>query len=379
MAALFHPRKDSWPGHFSAHIGTLIPHGVEIRGLTPVGRATIRVLGLNEEMRQMVRYELWLEGSYTCGEVRKRAESIMTSWLARERALQRRMPVGAAALVAIWASVGIGLMTPQQTHAQSHVESSAAVAAAPAFEVASVKPSSPQARGIRMRHDPGMVDIRNFTLCDILAEAYNIDNQLISGPSWLSYERYDIVAKIPKGVPESQIPTMLQGLLKERFKLKVHRETKQTESYVLTVGQGGPKLEPAEDAPAASPNDSHATIAQGNASSSPSPPAEGFHLLDDLRPGELGFKAAGVTMAKLSDLLKAYVHSPVVDGTGLKGRYNLTFKFNTSREPEESGRPDYVPPSLLAAIGRLGLKLEARKVPLDHLVVDHVERIPIGN
>ncbi len=65
MTALFHPREDSWPGHFSAHIGTLIPHGVEIRGLTPVGRATIRVLGLNDEMRQMVRYELWLEGLYT--------------------------------------------------------------------------------------------------------------------------------------------------------------------------------------------------------------------------------------------------------------------------------------------------------------------------
>ena len=65
MAALFHPRKDSWPEHFSAHIGTLMPLGVEIRGLTPVGRATVRVLGLNEEMRQMIRYELWLEGLYT--------------------------------------------------------------------------------------------------------------------------------------------------------------------------------------------------------------------------------------------------------------------------------------------------------------------------
>lgn len=51
--------------YISVHIGTLIPLGVEIRGLTPVGRATVRVLGLNEEMRQMVRYELWLEGLYS--------------------------------------------------------------------------------------------------------------------------------------------------------------------------------------------------------------------------------------------------------------------------------------------------------------------------
>ena len=65
MTALFHPRKHAWPEHFFAHVGTLIPLGVEIRGLTPVGRATVRVLGLNEEMRQMVRYELWLEGLYS--------------------------------------------------------------------------------------------------------------------------------------------------------------------------------------------------------------------------------------------------------------------------------------------------------------------------
>ena len=65
ITALFHPRKDEWQEHFTVHVGTLIPLGVEIRGLTPVGRATVRVLGLNEEMRQMVRYELWLEGLYT--------------------------------------------------------------------------------------------------------------------------------------------------------------------------------------------------------------------------------------------------------------------------------------------------------------------------
>ena len=65
MAALFHPRRDAWAEHFSAQIGTLIPLGVEIRGLTAVGRATVQVLGLNEEMRQMVRYELWQEGLYT--------------------------------------------------------------------------------------------------------------------------------------------------------------------------------------------------------------------------------------------------------------------------------------------------------------------------
>jgi len=64
VVALYHPRKDEWIEQFSALVGTLIPLGVEIRGLTPVGRATVQVLGLNEEMRQMIRYELWLERLY---------------------------------------------------------------------------------------------------------------------------------------------------------------------------------------------------------------------------------------------------------------------------------------------------------------------------
>ena len=67
VTELFHPREHPWLEHFSAHVATLIPLGIEIRGLTPVGRATVQVLALNEEMRQMVRYELWLEGLYIIG------------------------------------------------------------------------------------------------------------------------------------------------------------------------------------------------------------------------------------------------------------------------------------------------------------------------
>jgi hypothetical protein len=64
VAALFNPRKDEWDNHFSPAIGALIPLGIAIQGLTPVGRATVQVLGLNDEMRQLIRYELWVEGLY---------------------------------------------------------------------------------------------------------------------------------------------------------------------------------------------------------------------------------------------------------------------------------------------------------------------------
>jgi HNH endonuclease len=64
VSALFNPRKDEWDEHFPAVNGALIPLGVAIRGLTPIGRATVQVLGLNDEMRQLIRHELWIEGSY---------------------------------------------------------------------------------------------------------------------------------------------------------------------------------------------------------------------------------------------------------------------------------------------------------------------------
>ena len=62
VTLLFHPRKDNWADHFAVGIETLLSLGIEIRGLTPTGRATVQVLGMNEEMRQMLRFELWREG-----------------------------------------------------------------------------------------------------------------------------------------------------------------------------------------------------------------------------------------------------------------------------------------------------------------------------
>jgi hypothetical protein len=64
VTPLFHPRRDDWRQHFLPVIGALMPLGIAIRGLTPVGRATVQVLGLNDDMRQLIRYELWNEGLY---------------------------------------------------------------------------------------------------------------------------------------------------------------------------------------------------------------------------------------------------------------------------------------------------------------------------
>jgi len=121
-------------------------------------------------------------------------------------------------------------------------------AAPPAFEVASIKPAPPQAPGrvsIRMSSDPGRLNYTNVSLSDLMAKAYSVQHDHISGPAWLDTERFDIVAKIPAGVAEDQIPRMFQALLADRFKLKLHREKNQLPIYALVVGKNGPKMQKA--------------------------------------------------------------------------------------------------------------------------------------
>jgi len=133
-------------------------------------------------------------------------------------------------------------------------------AASPTFEVASVKPAEPQPPGqmrIRMgggpgTPDPGQLTYTNVSLRNILMNAYAVKGYQINGPKWLDSERFDIVAKVPKGATTEQFRQMLQNLLAERFKLALHHETKELPMYALVVGKGGAKLkESVEDGDAA--------------------------------------------------------------------------------------------------------------------------------
>lgn len=324
----------------------------------------------------------------------------MTDRFRREVRFGKKILVTASTFLAAGVPIAIGVMSLPPSYSQFRA---AAVAAPPAqtrpnanapgqnapvqrttFEVASVKPSSPRAVGIRMRRDPGRVEYGNVALIDVLADAYSVNNRLISGPSWLADSRYDIVAKIPEGVAASQVPDMLQALLLERFQMTVHRETKMTEAYVLEVGKGGPRFDRGKGASAvdpASPHDKGLTVAlpgpNSPAAGPASRPADGFHLVRNLPAPELGFQAVGVTMAELSKLLGSYVNGLVVDKTALQGRYDFTFQFDAG--PEGRMPPDYSPPSLFPAVEHLGLKLGFHKVPLDCLVVLRAAKVPREN
>jgi uncharacterized protein (TIGR03435 family) len=267
-------------------------------------------------------------------------------------------------------------------------------AAAPQFEVASIKPAEPQADGrmmVRLGGDPGRVNYTNVSLKDVLQRAYGVKRPQITGPAWLESDRFNIVAKIPDGVSNDQVPAMLQALLVDRFKLTVRREKKDMPVYALVVGKNGLKLEKAEE-------DAPGVTAPG--------PAEGGRVVRG--PGLMitngRMEAKSVTLGRFSDMLSNMMDRPVMDETGIQGTYNfaldvamedLVMMRGMARpgavmiggpEGHPGPRPDGGPApegapgqSIFSAIQKLGLKLEPRKAPLDFIVIEKGERVPTEN
>src|ERR1017187_710288 len=166
-------------------------------------------------------------------------------------------------------SAGLALFISSMAFGQS-------TAAPPSFEVASVKVAEqpkPDAQGrlfmfrgcsgglLPRSTDSGTLTCNNMPLRQLLVTAYGLKNYQVEGPAWLDTDGYDIVAKVPAGTTKEQFSLMLQSLLAERFKVTVHRETRNMQVYVLSIGKGGPKvkevdaatLEAAKAAAAAAP------------------------------------------------------------------------------------------------------------------------------
>ena len=146
--------------------------------------------------------------------------------------------------------------------------------AAPAFDVASIKPSAPLTPAVAasgkihagMKITATRVDIGMLSLMDLICKAYDVKQYQVSGPPWLGAQRFDILAKLPEGTTKEQVPQMLQALLTDRFKLTVHRSNKEHAVYALVVGKGGPKMKESEKeaaAPDSGSGSSEVTFSKG--------------------------------------------------------------------------------------------------------------------
>ena len=223
------------------------------------------------------------------------------------------------------------------------------------FEVASIKRNTtdiPISVGLELRH--GRLAGTTIRLPDMIATADGLSAPRIIGPAWLDTERFDVLAKSPDGIPDTELKAMLQSLLKERFQLAVHRETQEKSICDLVIGKNGIKM--------------HVYPA-------PTPPAIPAY------PRGTPTMAGRFTMGQLADVLSQMTGTPVIDKTGLPEQYELALSF-APLSPRLGDSPDNyagVPDVFIAIQEQLGLKLEAKKAPVEVIVVDHVERLPSEN
>jgi uncharacterized protein (TIGR03435 family) len=307
----------------------------------------------------------------------------------------------------------------------------AAAQQAPQFEVASVKASPPfdpqqvlsgkQRIGTRM--DAGRVEMDGLPLGDIINAAFRVKSYQVTAPSWLgtglNAPRFDIHATIPAGATTEQVPEMLQALLAERFKLAYHRENKEASVYALIVGKNGlklqesppdpPKADAAPDAaPPTAPGPSGLIARGGQPQVQVKSDGRGAFTIAgggsgpmrmSMTPdGAMHLEVDRVSLAQLAETLTRLVDRPVIDQTGLKGNYKIAL--DLAREdlmtaaravgvPLGAGAlgapgggasaptaPDPSGGSIFNSVERMGLKLDARKIPIEHIVIDRLERTP---
>jgi uncharacterized protein (TIGR03435 family) len=238
-----------------------------------------------------------------------------------------------------------------------------AVIEAQRFEVASVKPSA-QSVGKdyynQITIGPSTFSGRNVTLKRLITEAYGIEPpQVFDGPKWLDESEFDVEAKAGQAVSPDELRKMLQPLLASRFHLALHRETRELKIFELTVDKGGPKIHVIKDG-------------EGTPA-----PLGSRHFHGDLQQLANLISIQLTIPAAMDDPSRPSIASgapvPVFNKTGLTGIYDFDLALKI-----EPGIPSF---NLWqnALREQLGLKLENRKAPVEGIVVDSADRVPVAN
>jgi len=195
-----------------------------------------------------------------------------------------------------------------------------------------------------------LFSISNASMAFLIGMAYKAaDDQIVKNPSWIESECYSISARAEGdgSLGSGQLRLLLQNLLAQRFRLALHREVQDFPGYALVVAKNGPKLEATKG-----------VSATGSVGS------------DRLR-------ARNISMGSLASMLRRPAGAHVIDKTGVTGNYDIDLSF----APDAPSSPtDSTLPSIFTALqGQLGLKLMPEKVPVEMLVIDHVEKAPTEN
>jgi uncharacterized protein (TIGR03435 family) len=274
---------------------------------------------------------------------------------------------------------------------------SSAFAQSPQFEVASIKPFDPSAPGQVLggvHVDGAQIRVAGLSLRDLLAMAYKIKATLITGPDWTATERFDISATLPAGSARAQLPEMMQALLAERFHVKVHNDKKEFPVYALLVGNAMKMKESAPDSDADKDQPKGAggvvSTSAGNGINVNYGHGSSYTFANNR------FDAHKLTMAIFAGNLERFADRQIVDMTGLTAPYDFAFDVipedyramllrsavwaGVNLPPQAQKMLDDSSPAALGdALQQIGLKLEARKAPLDVLVIDDALKTPTAN
>ena len=222
----------------------------------------------------------------------------------------------------------------------------------PSFEVATIRVSAPEEHGPRYMFEPHRFSVTHVSLSQLVQFAYGLQQREIAGePDWFNTEAYSISARPDaEGEPSiKQWQAMVRKLMTERFQLKFHDEKRELTVYALTIAKNGPKL----------------TKSQGDPNGTP---GLGFGP-----PGNMG--ATNATMADIAEAMQqGAVDRPVVDQTGLTGRYDLRLRWTPSDLQAATQDGDTAPDLFTAIQEQLGLKLETTRAPVNIKVIDGASR-----
>ncbi|HWB97931.1 MAG TPA: M56 and DUF3738 domain-containing protein [Bryobacteraceae bacterium] len=334
--------------------------------------------------------KFYLESHLACAsgvtgaDLKKRIEAIMTQRIASRLGLGRKLLLAVTGLTAVAGPILIGIVHAPRSQAQAKTD-------AATFEVASIKPASPDARNVRIMFLPGGgLRTENVRLKQLVELAYQVlPFQIQGGPGWINSEAFDILAKAPQPADtrdlakmsdaerrllQEQMRRRLQALLAERFQLAIRRSTKEGPVYALVTARNGPKLKAS-------------TAGDGGP--------------QHMRAGRGDLAVERGTMEMFAGHLSRVVGRPVLDRTGLTGAYdfelhwtpdpggadlgkeNMAIGRTGGGGPGGPGGPAPAPPpaadlsgaSIFTAIQeQLGLKLESTKGPVDVLTIERAER-----
>jgi uncharacterized protein (TIGR03435 family) len=310
----------------------------------------------------------------------------MIARAARKLDFSRKPLLITAGLAALALPILSGIVNATQSQAESQVQSTPA--ARRVYDVASIKPNKSPDDRTKLMYSPDGLTGTNVTGQMLLRLAYGVqDNQISGAPTWFNSESYNLEAKMDSSMAdelrkmsEDQRKVgrqqMLQALLADRFKLTLHRETKDLPVYALVIAKNGPKLQKAK------PGDTYTDGFKG-IDGLPSGP----HQMILRGRGEL--KAQAQPLSALARALSLALGRPVVDKTGLAGSYDITLEWTPDeirsgsmkdlaggQQPADSTpASEASSPSIFTAIQeQLGLKLESQKGSAEVLVIDHVEK-----